>query len=55
MTTDELVEKYIDQGMPVIWACINMRDPIVYRSGNSRYRRDVYVDLQRTLYVACRL
>ena len=27
---DELVEKYIDQGMPVIyWACINMRDPIV--------------------------
>jgi len=30
MTTDELVEKYIDQGMPVIyWACINMRDPIV--------------------------
>lgn len=28
MTTDELVEKYIDQGMPVIyWACINMRDP----------------------------
>ena len=32
MTTDELVEKYIDQGMPVIyWACINMRDPIIYR------------------------
>ena len=32
MTTDELVEKYIDQGMPVIyWACINMRDPILYR------------------------
>ena len=30
MTTDELVEKYIDQGMPgIYWACINMRDPIV--------------------------
>ena len=30
MTTEYLIKKYIDQGMPVIyWACINMRDPIV--------------------------
>lgn len=29
-STVELLRKYIDQGMPVIyWACINMREPIV--------------------------
>lgn len=29
-STEELLRRYIDQGMPVIfWACINMREPIV--------------------------
>ena len=63
MTTDELVEKYIDQGMPVIyWACINMRDPIVgpqwkllasSYSPLSAYFSAVFIDSLYALAPAC--
>ena len=37
----ELLEKYIDRGMPVIfWACIDMREPVTGRSGGFAIREN---------------
>lgn len=42
-----LQTEYIDKGMPVIlWACINMREPITPTVEIKRQRGSIYLDFQ---------